>query len=257
MRTFGSIDFGIVVLAVLSAILLAVPQAGAAKRQGDRFGLRLGAWPQSDVSGTLGHIYFNEDADTIPPDLDTLYRAAVEEDGQIAPFLELYGLFNVRGLWWVEISAGFSQRTNVQVDGIREIPALKPTDPKDDSLASKILLGDGRVDFIPLFLGVRAVKEMGAVDRPHNLYGRGGISMLIAAEQPNGIHPRIGRGVYSGGTKAAFGFLIGGGGEYYLNRRVGLVGDIAYRLSDLGYTDKGNFDLSGVWISAGVTLRVR
>ena len=81
--------------------------------------------------------------------------------------------------------------------------------------------------------------------------------MLIAAEQPNGIHPRIGRGVYSGGTKAAFGFLIGGGGEYYLNRRVGLVGDIAYRLSDLGYTDKGNFDLSGVWISAGVTLRVR
>lgn len=241
---------GILTFAVFAVILFAAQPAEAVVRSGDRFGLRVGAWPQSDISGDLAIIQFHNDPDTI-------YRATIEEDGFIAPFLELYGLFNVSGMWWVEISAGFSQRTNVQVDGIRTSPPLQPTDPKADSVASKILLGDGRVDFLPLFLGARAVKELGSESRPHNIYGRGGISMLVAAEQPSNIHPRIGRGVYSEGTKAAFGFLIGGGGEYYLSPRLGLVGDVAYRLSDLGYTDDGNFDLSGIWVSAGVTIRVR
>lgn len=245
--------FAFAVAVLLIAALTVSSNAEAARRQGDRFGLRLGAWPQSDVSGTLApFIQFSG-----PPAPDTIYRAVIEEDGHIAPFLELYGLFNLRGMWWLEISAGFSQRTNIQVDGIRITPPLPPNDPKGDSAANKILLGDGRVDFLPLFLGARAVKELGTVDHPHNIYGRGGISMLIASEQPNAIHPHIGRGVYSQGTKAAFGFLLGGGGEYYLGRRLGLVGDIAYRLSDLNYTDNGDYNLSGFWASAGVTLRIR
>lgn len=236
---------------MLLVVLAVTSDVEAAKRSGDRFGLRVGAWPQNDVSGTLAEfLQFSNDPDTI-------YRAEIEEDGHIAPFLELYGLFNVRGMWWLEISAGFSQRTNIQVDGIRITPPLPPNDPKGDSAANKILLGDGRVDFIPLFVGARAVKEMGTTARPHNIYGRGGISMLIASEQPNAIHPHIGRGAYSQGTKAAFGFLIGGGGEYYLGRRFGLVGDIAYRLSDLAYTDDGDYDLSGIWLSLGATLRIR
>lgn len=239
----------LMVLALLGVYLSSL-EAEAASRQGDRFGMRLGAWPQRNVSGQLAIIQFNSDPDTI-------YRATIDEDGHLAPFLELYGLFNLSGMWWVEISAGFSQRTNVQVDGIRLEPPLPPNDPKGDSAVNKILLGDGRVDFIPLFLGTRAVKELGTRERPHNLYGRGGISMLIASEQPTAIHPHIRGAVYSEGTKAAFGFLIGAGGEYYLDRRFGLVGDIAYRLSDLKYTDDGNFDLSGIWVSAGVTLRVR
>lgn len=244
VRIGRSLLFG--VLAVLTFANVA-----SAQRQGDRFGLRVGAWPLQDIAGTLGYIYFSEDP-------DTLYRAAVEEDGQIAPFLELYGLFQVRSMWWVEIAAGFAQRNDVQVDGIREEPPPTPVDPKEDTIgANKILLGDGRVDFIPLFLGVRAVRELGATAHPHNLYARGGISMLIASEQPSNIHPEIGRSVYTEGTKAAFGFLIGAGGEYYLSRRFGLVGDIAYRLSDLNYSEDGEYDLSGLWASVGVTVRVR
>lgn len=223
----------------------------ASTRKGDRFGVRMGAWPQQDVSGTLASfIQFHDDPDTI-------YRAVVDEDGYIAPYLELYGLFNVRGFWWVEISAGLSQRTNVQVTGIRDTPPLPPTDPKGDSADNRILLGEGRVDFLPLFLGARAVREIGALERPHNIYARGGISVLIASEQPSsGIHPRL-QNVYSEGTKAALGFLIGGGAEYYLGHRFALVGDVAYRLSDLNYTDNGEFDLSGFWVSVGATLRVR
>jgi len=250
VRNCHPTNLGLIALAVFAVVLISAQPVDAVVRSGDRFGLRVGAWPQSDISGELAIIQFHNDPDTI-------YRAVIEEDGHIAPFLELYGLFNVSGMWWVEISAGFSQRTNVEVDGIRTTPVLRPTDPKADSLASKILFGTGRVDFLPLFLGGRAVKEIGTVARPHNLYGRGGISMLVAAEQPSAVHPRIGRGVYSEGTKAAFGFLIGGGGEYYLNNRIGLIGDIAYRMSDLGYTDDGNFDMSGIWVSAGVTIRVR
>ncbi len=232
-------------------VLISDRDVMAERRQGDRFGMRIGAWPQSDVAGTLASfIQFSNDPDTI-------YRAVVEEDGHVVPFLELYGLFNIRGMWWGEISAGFSQRTNVQVDGIRVEPPLPPEDPKGDSAANKILLADGRVDFIPLFVGIRGVREVGTSDRPHSIYGRGGISMLIASEQPNAIHPHIGRGIYSEGTKAAFGFLIGAGAEYYLDRRFGLTADIAYRLSDLNYTDDGEYDLSGVWFSAGVALRVR
>ncbi|HWO57205.1 MAG TPA: hypothetical protein VNN55_06535 [bacterium] len=250
MRGRRGIHIGLAAMAAIIA-LLACPAAASAQRQGDRFGVRVGAWPQQDIAGSLGYVYFHEDP-------DTLYRAAVEEDGQIAPFLELYGLFNVKGIWWVEIGAGFAQRNDVQVDGIQEEPPITPVDPKGDtSQASKILFGDGRVDFIPLFLGARAIHELGTAAHPHNIYARGGISVLIASEQPSNIHPRLGRSVYSEGTKAALGFLIGAGGEYYLSGRFGLVGDIAYRLSDLNYSDDGNFDLSSLWASVGVTLRVR
>jgi hypothetical protein len=215
----------------------------------------VGAWPQNDVSGTLRLIYFNSPGQAGP---DTLYEAVVEENGHVLPFMELYGLFNIRGIWWGEISAAFAQRTNVQVSGIQRLPDPGPIDPKDDSQIPRILLGEGRVDFIPLFLGTRAVKEIGSAGRPHNVYARGGISMLIASEEPSVTHPHLAvKSNYAVGTKTAFGFLIGAGGEYYLDRRFGLVGDVAYRLSDLNYTDDGDFDLSGIWVSAGVTLRVR
>lgn len=243
------------VAALLFTALAVSSNAEAARRQGDRFGLRVGAWPQGDVSGTLKLVYFNS------PDqlgVDTLYEAVVEEDGHISPFLELYGLFNVRGIWWFDLSVGFAQRTNVEVAGIQRLPDPGPTDPKGDSSDHRILLGQGRVDFIPIFIGARAIKELGIESRPHNVYLRGGLSMLIASEEPSVINPHTAvRSTYRIGTKSAFGFLIGGGGEYYLGRRLGLVGDIAYRLSDLNYTDSGDYDLSGFWASAGVTLRIR
>lgn len=233
--------WGAVMLVFVLAVSLCPSRVDAARRQGDRFGIRLGAWPQNDVSGTLAQfIQFSNDPDTI-------YSATIEEAGQIAPFFELFGLFNISSIWWVELSAGFAQRTDVQVAGT----PLEPTGAK------RILFGEGRVDFLPLFLGARAVKDIGQPDRPHNLYARGGVSMLVASEQPRGIHPRIAGTVYRQGTKSAIGFLIGGGGEYYLNGRFGIVGDVAYRMSDLNYTDDGDFDLSGFWISTGVTIRVR
>lgn len=246
------------VLAV--AVMFIVPLAAnstahAERRAGDRFGLRVGAWPQSDVSGTLSLIYFNT-----PDQLgaDTLYEAVVEEDGHVSPFLELYGLFNVHGIWWFDLSVGFAQRTNVEVAGIQRLPDPGPTDPKGDSSDHRILLGQGRVDFIPIFLGARAIKELGIENRPHNVYLRGGLSMLIASEEPSVINPHSAvRSTYRVGTKSAFGFLIGGGGEYYLGRRFGLVGDIAYRLGDMNYTDGGDYDLSGIWASLGATLRIR
>lgn len=250
MRHRNTFSFAVLVALAFALCPLHTTSAHAASRQGDRFGLRVGAWPMPDVSGQLAIIQFSDS-------LRSIYSATIEEDGYVTPFLEIYGLFNVRGIWWAEISAGFAQRTNVQVDGQRLEPPLPPEAPKGDSLASKILLGEGRVDFLPLFLGVRAIKDIGSAAGPHNIYARGGISMLVASEQPSAIHPHLGRSVYSEGTKAAFGFLIGGGGEYYFGPKFGLVGDIAYRLSDLDYADDGNYDLSGFWASLGVTLRVR
>ena len=235
-------QFGAALILVSLVILSSAVESAAASRQGDRFGIRVGAWPQSDVAGTLARISLLG-GDTL------VYDAVVEEKGHMLPFLELYGLFNLHSMWWVELSAGFSQRRDVEVTGYRLNPPPADTAPQ-------ILLGQGRVDFIPLFLGIRAVKELGGVSHPHNLYARGGATVLIAADQPSLVSPDV-RGVYTEGTKAAFGFLIGGGGEYYLTDKFGLVGDVAYRLSDLNYTDQGEFDLSGVWISAGVTLRVR
>jgi hypothetical protein len=122
--------------------------------------------------------------------------------------------------------------------------------------AVDIPFGEGRVDFFPFFLGVRAIRDLGSQELPHNLYVRGGLSVLIASEQPSFILADV-RPVYSAGTKAAFGFLIGGGGEYYLGRRFGIIGDVVYRMSDLNYTDDGDFDLSGFWVSTGLTIRVR
>ncbi len=238
------------VLLVLLCVLLFGGTANAGRRQGDRFGIRVGAWPQQDVSGDLAVIRFHSDP-------DTLYRAAVDEPGKIVPFFEIYGLFNVKGIWWAEISMGFSQRTGVEVSGIQTAPASNPGNPKGDSTENRILFGEGRVDFFPMFLGLRAVHDLGHRERPHNIYARGGLSLLIASEQPSLVHPRLKGTAYTEGTKGAFGFLVGGGGEYYFSPRFGLAGDLSYRLSDLNYTKNGNFNLSSLWLSAGVVLHIR
>lgn len=239
----------LVIPATFLCVLLLGGTASAQRRQGDRFGIRVGAWPHQDVSGKLKTVVFH-----LAP--DTIYDATVDEPGKIVPFFELYGLFNLKGIWWAEISMGFSQRTGVEVFGVQTEPAPSG-DPKGDSTTNRVLFGEGRVDFFPMFLGLRAMHDLGHRDKPHNIYARGGLSLLIASEQPSLIHPRVKGTAYTEGTKGAFGFLVGGGGEYYMSPRFGLTGDVSYRLSDLAYTKDGNFDLSSLWLSAGVVLHIR
>jgi hypothetical protein len=108
-----------------------------------------------------------------------------------------------------------------------------------------------------MFLGVRAMHDLRHREKPHNIYARGGLSVLIASEQPSILYPDVKGKVYTEGTKGAIGFLLGGGGEYYFSPRFGLTGDLSYRLSDLNYTKNGDFDLSSLWLSAGVVLHIR
>lgn len=231
--------------AALIFTMLTLAQVAEAQQQrhGDRFGLRVGAWPVPDVAGTLATVGLSGDT--------LIYDAVVDEPAQVIPFLELYGLFNLRGIWWVEVSAGFAQRTDVDVKGVR----LEPIPANDTT--PEILLGSGRVDLLPLFLGLRAVRTIGGAERPHNLFGRGGVSMLIAAEQPSAVYPSLQGDIYTEGTKAAFGLALGIGGEYYVGRKVGLLADVQYRLADLNYSDNGDYNVSGIWAAVGVTIRVR
>ncbi|MEW5701897.1 MAG: hypothetical protein AB1792_06680 [Candidatus Zixiibacteriota bacterium] len=228
---------------VLVSTLATAEPGTAARRQGDRFSLRLGAWPQRDVSGVLGRIDFQAPEDTV-------YAATVTEDGTVIPFVELSGMFHIRGAWWAEGGIGWSRRSDVQVAGVREdVPAT-------DSLA-RILLGDGKVDFLPMFVGARAMHDFGAHPRPHNIYARGGLSLIVASESPNVVHPRVGRRIYSEGTKGGFGFLVGVGGEYYVAPKLGLLVDLQYRYAKLHYTDEADFDLSGFWLAVGMTVMTR
>lgn len=233
----------VAVIAILAWTLAAVAPATAARRQGDRFGLRIGAWPQRRVQGTLANIRFHSDP-------DTTYAATVDEPSLVLPFLEIYGLFHLGGYWWAEGSVGWSRRSDVEVGG-RRLEGL-PT----DSLA-RILLGEGKVDFLPLFVGGRAVKEFGARPRPHNIYARGGLSLIFASESPSIVHPRIGRSIYNEGTKGGFGFVVGTGGEYYVADKFGLTADAQYRYAKLNYGDEANLDMSGFWLGAGFTVMTR
>jgi len=242
MRTHQRYTRARVALAVLALWAIGIP-AHAAHREPDRLGLRVGAWPQRDVSGTLAAITFRREP-------DTTYDAVVNERGMTIPFLEFFGLFHLGGIWWAEGSIGWSRRSDVQVDGRRQ--GVPPT----DSLAH-ILLGEGKVDFIPLFLGARAEHRFGVRPRPHNVYLRGGGSLVIASESPNLIHPRVAKTVYKEGTKGAFGFLLGIGGEYYVADRFALTGDLSYRYASFNYSSNAKLNESTIWLAIGMAVSTR
>jgi hypothetical protein len=225
-----------ILLGVIACGSLAPDTAAARTRQGDRFGIRGGIWPQSEVVGTFG-------TRRIYPGGDSL-RTGIDEEARILPYVELYALFHLNGPWWAEGSLGWSGRNDVQVSGTGR--------------ADKILLGNGRVDFFPVFVGIRAVKPFGEGDRPHNVFVRGGGSVMFANESPDLVQDSVLKyGIYTSGTEAAFGFLAGAGAEYYVEPTVAFVADISYRYAKFSYGREAKFDLSAFWFGAGITLKTR
>lgn len=218
--------------------MLLPSDAGAAKRDGDKFGLRLGLWPQSSFEGTLGRLII-----TIDGQLDTL-DVRINEPSFKAPFLEFYGLFHLKGPWWLEGSVGWSGRWNVEVRG-------DPPPPGES-----ILLGEGWVVIIPLSAGLRARHTLGSRNTPHSIYGRALLSLIFANESPNLTHPSTSR-VYSPGSEGAPGFLFGAGGEFYFTRQFAVTADASYRYVKFSYGPEADFDLSGVWFSVGIQLSTR
>ena len=117
----------VIILGIAACAAIFSDSALARVRQGDRFGIRGGIWPQSDIIGTFG-------ARRIYPAGDTL-SIQINEEARIIPFVEAYAMFHINGAWWAEGSIGWAGRNDVQVNGHArgEIP---------------ILLGSGRV-FLP------------------------------------------------------------------------------------------------------------
>jgi len=214
-----------------------VPETGIAReRKGDRFGIRAGIWPQSDIVGTFG-------TRRIYPDGDSL-NIRIDEEAQALPFFEVFGMFHIKNAWWAEGSIGWAGRNDVQVGGFGRGDA--------------VLLGNGRVDFFPMFVGLRGVKTLGIEERPHNLYLRGGGSLVFANESPDLVQDSVLKyGIYNSGTEGAFGFLIGGGGEYYVDPTIAFNADISYRYTKYSYGRQAKFDLSAFWLAAGITIKTR
>jgi len=232
----------IVLVAILCAIgaATAPTDCPAQMHQGDRFGLRVGVWPQRAISGILGSTQLSKD-DT------THYEARLAEKAAIAPIVELQGLFHLRGVWWAEGAFGWSGRQDIDVGGFRSIDTVP-----------KVLLGIGRIDFFPMFAGIRAVKEFGTGKVPHNIYARGGLSVVIANESPSRVHDTLMKyNIYNPGSEMAFGFAVGTGGEFHYYRNFALVADIQYRYVRFNYARRAKFDLSGFWFSAGLAIRTR
>jgi hypothetical protein len=230
----------LIVLGVVVCAAFAPESAVARTRQGDRFGIRGGLWPQSEIIGTF-------DTRRIYPSGDSL-RIGIDEEARILPYVEVFALFHLRGLWWVEGSIGWSGRNDVEVDGkYHRRPADIP-----------VLLGNGRVDFFPMFVGARAVKQVGDELRPHNIYARGGGSIMFANESPELVKDSILKyGIYNSGTEGAFGFLAGVGAEYYTNETTALVADISYRYTKFSYAREAKFALSAFWFGVGITFKTR
>lgn len=210
----------------------------AGKREGDKFGLRVGLWPQPSFEGTLGRLIVADDIG-----VDT-FAVRITEPSSLSPFLEFYGLFHLKGPWWIEGSVGWSGRWNVQVRGV-------PSPPRDS-----IGLGEGWVVIIPIFAGLRARHTLGSRNTPHAVYGRAGLSLLFANESPSGTHAFTSR-VYSPGSEGAPGFLFGAGGEFYFTRRFAITADANYRYSKFSYGPEADFDLSAIWFSVGIQLSTR
>lgn len=228
-----------VLLALLVIGSAAWTDVSAGQRRGDRFGLRLGAWPQSAVKGNLGTFNLTRD-----DGVDTIV-ARFDEPSAIAPFIELYGLFHLRGVWSIEAAVGWSTRRDIQVAGyVNNLP---------DSV---ILLGEGRVDFIPLFVGLRAEKHFGAADSRHNLYLRSGLSLIFANESPSATYPSLERS-YSPGSEGAPGFVFGGGVEYYFAKRYAVTYDMQFRHAWFSYARNAKFNQYGLWVSVGIVVSTR
>jgi hypothetical protein len=228
----------ILAVLMLSGGLCQVDAAQAGQRLGDRFGLRFGIWPQPSAHGTLNSVPIQ------PEEIEGLYDAVVDEPSHVAPYLELFGMFHLSKIWWVEGSVGWSRRTDVQVQGV-----------KRDGTA-QILFGEGNVDFIPVFLGVRAVHHYGSSPRPHNVYARGGPSLVFATESGAVIYPNV-LSLYREGTEGALGFLVAVGGEYYVLDRFAATIDLQYRYAQFNYAEHAHLDQSAFWVGVGVTLNTR
>jgi hypothetical protein len=230
-------------LAVMSIALvgLVAPTAsGSGVHEADRFAIRGGIWPHKAVSGSLGHTQITLNGPS--------YDARVEQKKAIAPFIELTGLFHIRRFWWAEGDFGWSTRTNISVGGVL---------PDVDSV---LLIGRGRVDFFPLFVGVRAIRTLGTGRSPHNIYARAGLSIVFASESPgpSGALDSLQKyNVYDPGTEAAFGFAVGLGGEVHYYKSVAVVADVQFRYVRFNYGPEAKFDLSGVWFSLGFSYQTR
>jgi hypothetical protein len=217
---------------------LARPDESCAQsRTGDRFCLRGGIWPQRAVSGVLGVVRLSQ-ADT------THYEARLAEKAALAPFVELQGLFHLRGCWWAEGDFGWAGRRDIDVNYLYK-----------DTVK---LLGIGRIDFFPMFAGIRAIKEWGNQKAPNNIYARGGLSIVIASESPSRVHDTLTKyHFYDPGSKMAFGFAVGTGAEFHYYKSFSIVADIQYRYVRFNYGSRARFDLSGFWLSAGLALNGR
>lgn len=227
----------IVILGIAACTTFSFDSAVARVRQGDRFGIRGGIWPQSDIIGTFG-------ARRIYPDGDTL-SIQINEEARVVPFIEAYAMFHLNGAWWAEGAIGWAGRNDVQVNGHQRGEG-------------PILLGNGRVDFFPMFVGLRGVKTLGTEERPHNVYLRGGGSVVFANESPDLVQDSVLKyGVYTSGTEGAFGFLTGAGAEYYVGPNVALGVDASYRYTKYSYAREAKFDLSAFWLSFGITVKTR
>lgn len=227
----------LVALLVVSAIVAMTSGTWADPGRGDRFTLRGGIWPQRAVNAIFGSVR------TSPTDT-THFQARLSEKSALAPFIEFQGLFHLRNYWWAEGSLGWSGRSDVDVAGFA---------PEDKDT---ILLGIGRIDFFPMFAGVRAVREFGNVNAPHNVYARAGLSILIANESPSHVHDTLMKyQFYDPASKLALGFAVGTGIEIHYLRNFFLVADVAYRHAKFNYAERAKIDLSGFWLSAGITLR--
>ncbi|MBI5868467.1 MAG: outer membrane beta-barrel protein [candidate division Zixibacteria bacterium] len=229
--------FLLLAILTLAGILGSSSGCWASPTKGDRFSLRGGIWPHRAISAIFGSVRLSP-ADT------THYQARLAKPASIAPFIEIQGLFHIRNSWWAEGDLGWSGRRDVDVAGFA---------PEDKDT---VLLGIGRIDFFPIFAGVRAMHEFGNIDAPHNIYARAGLSMVIANESPSHVHDTLMKyHFYDPGSKLALGFAVGTGVEVHYLGNFFLVADVAYRYTKFDYANRGKIDLSGFWISAGITLR--
>ncbi len=220
-------------------VVCVADSAQAQSHQRDRFGIRGGIWPHTAIEGSLGERDYAS-----PPQEDYRLDARIDEPASIAPFVEIYGLFHLDDRWWLEGAVGWAGRGGLEVGGFGA----------EDS----ILLGRGRIDFFPLFAGIRYIRPLNPDGNPHNVYARAGGSIVFANEGADLLQDSITTyGIYSPGTEAAFGFLVGGGGEFYVTKKFGVLLDANYRYTNFKYAREAEFNLSNIWFSVGLIFRTR
>lgn len=236
-------EFCVFCAVLLVNLMVDAPQVEAAKRQGDRFGLRFGAWPQDEVAGELGKFTFT--------DSDSVRTAVVGAPSSSGLIVEGFILFSIHENLWFEGSLAWMRRRNVSVLGVLD-RSINDKAPDID------LLGFGRVDFIPAFVGARYSKTVGQSTKPHNVYGRAGISLVFASESPEIVYDRVRElNLYSEGSEGSLGLLVGAGGDYAITPKVAFVLDLSYRFNKFKYSRNGAFDISGPVVMIGLCFRTR